>query len=373
MAKTPDELGTLWLNNSESAEDTALIAERKDVVNIDVGTATKLIDKRLEIGEFENLEHAKRAVSGFGEKFKARFEAAFADFFVDGVVDPQTLEEIGAGQLPSKLLAARDQVGGAPGAEDVQSGSPGGGSKGLTVHPKVAKALARGRTDGDQPVAILGYAGKSDRPGHVRIYQTLDDLSEFIDVPDDGILDAIEVEESIAPNGACSFVVAGGTEVHFGRTLTASSDVNMLTGQVLLANLSGETAVVASITTITTLRTISVRWCTPGGKWVTERICTRARKSICTCWACGATATGTVVSIIECRDAIETYVGVCATKDPQACYSALECRPTDPVMCTDAGCTQWRCAPTQFNCPQPPPRPTQPGICPDKGGSQGGN
>jgi hypothetical protein len=91
-----------------------------------------------------------------------------------------------------------------------------GGGKSPDVHPVLEK-LADAAQPGDA-VRLQGYAGPTKDDKTLRLYASLDDLSQYIEVPRDEVLKSAAAPEAAAPNGGVYAWVKPDAELVYTRT-----------------------------------------------------------------------------------------------------------------------------------------------------------
>jgi len=102
----------------------------------------------------------------------------------------------------------------------------------LPEHPLLTKAAAQGAAS---LTALAGYIGPSTRDGYVRVYPTLDDLTQFVEVARSDIDHAMEEPESELPHGAVKVWLKSDAEIEIHRVETAGTKAAVDSGKLEVA------------------------------------------------------------------------------------------------------------------------------------------
>jgi len=93
----------------------------------------------------------------------------------------------------------------------------------ITEHPILAKLTAGGA---DNAMSLSGYIGTSLQDGHVKLYPTLDDLSESVEIARADILHA--ADDPKAPQGGTTVWVKKDAPVTYHRTESVKTSAQQL-------------------------------------------------------------------------------------------------------------------------------------------------
>jgi hypothetical protein len=78
----------------------------------------------------------------------------------------------------------------------------------------------------------MGYVGRSGKEGHVRVYPTLDDLSQYIEIREEDIVHSEDVPDTVMEHGASSLWVKGSAELVHHQTQTETVQAQFLGGGI---------------------------------------------------------------------------------------------------------------------------------------------
>jgi hypothetical protein len=90
------------------------------------------------------------------------------------------------------------------------------------VHPAIAKL--KGKADGPL-VRFAGYVGESDREGKIRLYLTLSDLSQYLEIEERAIVRTAEAPESLLPEKGLFLWVRANSPVYAVRAREMEASV----------------------------------------------------------------------------------------------------------------------------------------------------
>jgi hypothetical protein len=68
----------------------------------------------------------------------------------------------------------------------------------LPVHPLIATVVQAGQSE--RPLKLTGYLGPPDQAGKVRLYSTLDDLSHYVELDENAVVQTVEASETELTN-----------------------------------------------------------------------------------------------------------------------------------------------------------------------------
>ena len=68
-------------------------------------------------------------------------------------------------------------------------------------HPILANLRPDPNQESEPTVRLTGYLGRSHRQGCVRLYTSLDDLSQFVDIKEADVVHVEDVPESVMEHG----------------------------------------------------------------------------------------------------------------------------------------------------------------------------
>ena len=63
----------------------------------------------------------------------------------------------------------------------------------LPVHPLIATLVQAGQPE--RPIKLTGYLGPPDQAGKIRLYSTLDDLSHYLELDENAVVQTAEASE----------------------------------------------------------------------------------------------------------------------------------------------------------------------------------
>ena len=82
----------------------------------------------------------------------------------------------------------------------------------LSVHPLVA-SLTTGGEEPESAVRFAGYIGESGQAGKVRLYLTLNDLSQYVEFEEKAVLHTAEAPENVLPQKGLFVWVKANSQV----------------------------------------------------------------------------------------------------------------------------------------------------------------
>ena len=85
----------------------------------------------------------------------------------------------------------------------------------LQVHPLLMKLGIEGATN---TTSLLGYVGPSTNEGHVRLYSSLEDLSNSVEIRREDILHSSPTPDSVLPYGGTIIWLRKDAQVTYQRT-----------------------------------------------------------------------------------------------------------------------------------------------------------
>jgi hypothetical protein len=80
----------------------------------------------------------------------------------------------------------------------------------IPEHPLLKKLVTEKKTD---VTALQGYVGPSSTPGCIRVYATLDNLEESVEVAEADVLHYEKTPEGVLPHGAVTVWIKGDADV----------------------------------------------------------------------------------------------------------------------------------------------------------------
>jgi hypothetical protein len=86
----------------------------------------------------------------------------------------------------------------------------------LPVHPLIA-GLEEGREQFESMIKFAGYIGQSGKPGQVRLYSSLDNLSHYLEFDEEAVVQTAPASESVLPNNAVVIFLKANTPVRWIR------------------------------------------------------------------------------------------------------------------------------------------------------------
>ena len=87
----------------------------------------------------------------------------------------------------------------------------------LPVHPLIA-SLTGGGKEPESAVQFAGYIGESGKAGTVRLYLTLNDLSQFLEFDETAVLETSDAPENLLPDQGLLLWVKANSPVKACRT-----------------------------------------------------------------------------------------------------------------------------------------------------------
>src|SRR5262245_48788003 len=119
---------------------------------------------------------------------------------------------------------------------DRRRGTEKGGK--LTEHPLVAKLRPDPGEATEPTVKLTGYVGRSPRSGSVRLYTSLEDLSQYLEIAEDDVVHSEEAPETVLEHGGTYVWVKQSAEIVHGVSQTTKVQAQFLAGGIADANLS---------------------------------------------------------------------------------------------------------------------------------------
>jgi len=86
----------------------------------------------------------------------------------------------------------------------------------LSVHPLLAN-LTHSRQSPESTIKFAGYVGPASRPGQVRLYHSLEDLSHYIEFDESYVVRTGPSSENLTPNKGVSVWVKASTPIRWTR------------------------------------------------------------------------------------------------------------------------------------------------------------
>jgi len=86
----------------------------------------------------------------------------------------------------------------------------------IPIHPLLANA-AQGSQPIATPIQFAGYVGKPSKPGLVRLYSTLSDLSHYLEFDEKAVVESAEAAETLLPNKGVLIWVEASTPIRWVR------------------------------------------------------------------------------------------------------------------------------------------------------------
>jgi hypothetical protein len=139
----------------------------------------------------------------------------------------------------------------------------GGESKRFKEHPIIERLRAEPGKEAEQTVRLMGYVGRSGKEGSIRLYPTLDDLSQYIEIREEDVLHSEDVPDTIMEHGASSLWVKASAELLHRQTQTQTVQAQFLGGGIAQENLRDQvTSPVGQIQLIPTIYQVTCRYVT---------------------------------------------------------------------------------------------------------------
>jgi hypothetical protein len=108
----------------------------------------------------------------------------------------------------------------------------GGESKRFKEHPLIQKLRGDLGTEAEQTVRLMGYVGRGGKDGTIRLYPTLEDLSQYIEINEADIVHSEDVPDTVMEHGASSLWVKASAELTHRQTQTETIQAQYLTGGI---------------------------------------------------------------------------------------------------------------------------------------------
>jgi len=224
----------------------------------------------------------------------------------------------------------------------------GEGSKKIPEHPLLAKLRGDPAQTQESTVRLMGYVGRATRQGCVRLYPSLDDLSQYIDVQESDIVHVEQVPESVMEHGGSSLWVKQSAELVHSRTETTTVQAQFLGGGIAATNLHEAPDAVTAASPLITQQTlcqacisIALRTCyqVTCGATCLLRTCYRTCAGTCvgtcflTCYntclrTCAGVTCGRTCQFVTCYATCMVFT--CYRTCFKTCICPIEQNPFDP-------------------------------------------
>lgn len=233
-----------------------------------------------------------------------------------------------------------------------KTGGPGAPSP----HPLIEKfAAASPKGDPSDVVKLQGYVGPGDDADHIRLYPSLDDLSEHLEIAKADIVHHADAPESVLPHGGTFVWVKKGANVALHRTQKTRTTADMISGAISDANLSARVAAPMRASELTAVPVTELDICTDRICDITDRptACFRTECGPCDVTkfrTCKNTCLGTCLGTCDatCNATCNTCAGTCLRTCNTCARTCLgtcagTCIRTCRGECTDLTCFQTAC------------------------------
>jgi hypothetical protein len=101
----------------------------------------------------------------------------------------------------------------------------------LAVHPLIA-SLTSGGKEPEPAVQFAGYIGESGQAGTVRLYLTLNDLSQYLEFEESAILQTGDAPENMLPNKGLLVWVRANSPVRACRMQVHVNDAQVIASAI---------------------------------------------------------------------------------------------------------------------------------------------
>ena len=119
--------------------------------------------------------------------------------------------------------------------------SVGSAGRELASHPVLAKLVAApDANEAGDIIKLQGYIGPGSDADHLRLYPSLDDFSESVEIARADVLDHADAPKSSFPHGGTSVWLKKGANVVYNRTQQVKTYAEFLGGAISRAHLSAQ-------------------------------------------------------------------------------------------------------------------------------------